>query len=94
MGERKRPRIGPGEQQQVVDEAGEMRHLGIDVVEGLGLLAQGHLGLAAQVLDRAAHHGQRGAQFVARVGGEFALPAQGPALRGERIANGTSARSA
>ena len=71
-----------------------MRHLGIDVVEGLGLLAQGHLGLPAQVLDRAAHHGQRGAQFVARVGGELALPAQGPALRGERIAIGTSARSA
>ena len=43
--------------------------------------------LPAQVLHGAPDDGQRRAQLVARVGGELALPAEGGALRGERVAD-------
>ena len=73
VGGQRAPGVQPGQQQQVVDQGGHPRGLGLDpaqrVRDGLGvvLVAAGQFGVAAD-------GGQRGAQFVRGVGDELADP--------------------
>ena len=79
-----RPRIGPREQQQVVDERAEPDHLVVDAVERGRARRRVPIRLAAQLFDRAADDRQRRAQLVAGVGGEIALASEGVTDRDER----------
>jgi hypothetical protein len=92
--ERHRPRVRAGEQRQVVDHRGQVRDLGVDVVQRLARLAHRPFRVTGEVLDRRPDHGQRRPQLVARVRGELALAAERGPLGGRESRIGTSARSA
>ena len=65
--------FGLGEQQQVVDQAGDSGDLGLhEALDAPHLLDRGVL-LGAEHLELAADHRQRGAQLVRGVGDERAL---------------------
>ena len=85
--ERHGPRVGTGEQQQVVDERGQPDHLGVDVVERPADARDRLVGMTPDELERAPDDCQRRPQLVARVGGELALAAQGQALGAQRFAD-------
>ena len=79
--------VGAGEEQQVVDQRGQVLDLGVDVDEGVADLVHGSVAVLAQVVHGSPDHGQRRAQLVARVGGELALATERDALAGERFAD-------
>ena len=84
---RDRPRVGAGEEEEVLDERGQVADLGVDVVEGLRSRPRRLAAVPAEMLDRAPDDRQRRPQLVARVGGELALAAEGRALLDERLAD-------
>ena len=81
------PRIGAGEQQQVLDDRGHVADLVIDVLERGTDRRDRLVAVPLEVLDAAPDDGQRRAQLVARVGRELALASQRDALVGQRLAD-------
>ena len=79
--------VGASQQEQVVDEPGELLDLGVDVGEGVPDLAHRAGGVPPQQLHRAPDDRQWGPQLVARVGRELALAPQRGALGRERVAD-------
>ena len=79
-------RIGPGEQQQVADERGQMLDLVADVAQRLVGVADRLVAMALEVLDARSDDRERRPELVARVGRELALAAERLADRDERPA--------
>ena len=69
-------RVGPGQQEERLDQLGHVVDRGPRVVDRLVQRGDRLVGVSLQVLQVAAHDGQRGAQLVAGVGRELALAAQ------------------
>ena len=67
------PRIGAGEQQQVLDDRGHVADLVIDVLERRADRRDGLVAVPLEMLHAAPDDGQRRAQLVARIGRELAL---------------------
>ena len=83
-----RARVGAREQQQVLDQRGQVADLGVDVVERRAHLGHRLVLVQPQVLDAGADDGQRGAQLVAGVGRELALSPERLALGVQRGPDG------
>ena len=66
--------VQPGQQQQVVDQAGHPGALRLDPAQRVRHVGRHRLAAAAGQLGVAADRGQRGAQLVAGVGDELAYP--------------------
>src|SRR5664280_1220184 len=79
-----RPGVGPGEQEQRVDELSQVVRLGLHVVERLVLIGNGRGGVPQEMFDAPTDDSERRAQFVAGVGGELALAPERVADRDER----------
>ena len=80
--------VGAGKQQQILDEAGQVLDLRIDVGERVTDLTDGLRGVPPKELHRATDDRQRRSQLVAGICGELALPPQREALRDEGFADG------
>ena len=85
--ERDRPRVGAGEQQQVLDDRGHVADLVIDVLERRADRRDRLVAMPLEVLDAAPDDGQRRPQLVAGVGRELALAPERGALVGQRLAD-------
>ena len=75
-GQLDRARVAPGEQEQVLDERGQVIGLGRDVVDGRADLADRLVRVPAEVLGAGPDDGQGRPQLVAGVRREFALVAE------------------
>ena len=85
--QRHRPRIGAGEQQEVLDDRGHVADLVVDVGERVAHRRDRLVAVTLEVLDATPDHGQRRAQLMARIGRELALAPQRNALVRQRLAD-------
>ncbi len=82
-----RARIGPGEEQEVLDDRGHVGHFVVDVLERRADRLDALRAVAQEVVDAAPDDRQRRPQLVACVGREFALAPQRGPLVGQRFAD-------
>src|SRR5258705_7200723 len=75
--ERDRTGVRTRKQKQVVDEGGQVVDLRADIVKRLADRMDRLIAMALEMLEGAPNDRQRGAQLVARVGGELALATEG-----------------
>ena len=69
-------RVGPGQEQHVLDQGGHVPYLGLDVAQCLAHVLDLAASVASQVLDARPDHGERRSQLMAGVRGELPLALQ------------------